>query len=747
MSAIEITRRTFVAALGGAVGGLALGIRLVPASAEEPDPKPVPSLFVHIAADGLVSIVCSRSEMGQGIRSSLPVVVAEELGADWSRVRIVQGDGDVRYGDQNTDGSRSVRHLWLAMRVAGAGARSMLVAAAAARWGVPASRLVARDHAVHDPASGRALSFGDLATAAAALPVPTPESVALRSETERTRVGTALPLIDGPAYVTGQAVFGADVRLPGMLTAVIARPPVVGGVVARVDDAAALKVPGVRRVVRMPAMTLPASFQPLGGVAVVADHTWAALRGRAALVIEWNHGAHAVYDSATYRDALTASVRAAGTVSRNTGDTEGALTSAARVISAEYHVPHLSQSPMEPPAAVARVDGQRCEIWAPTQDPQGAQEEVAKALGLDKAQVTIHVTFLGGGFGRKSKPDFVVEAAVLAKEMGAPVRVQWTRDDDTRHGYYHACSTQRLEAGLDAAGKVVAWRHRIASPNIGWTFDGTSDRISEGSLAQGVFDLPLAIPNVRVERCPAEAHVRIGWLRSVYNINHAFAVQSFIAEIAAETGRDPKEVLLEVLGPSRILSLAEAGIAKNGNYGATLEEHPVDVGRLRRVIEDVTARAGWVAARKGGRALGLAAHRSFLTYVAVVAAASRAEDGGPRIDEVWITADPGPVVNLDRVRSQFEGAVIFGLSAALHGSITAKGGAIEQTNYRDYPIARIGDAPRNIHVEILNGHARPGGVGEPGVPPVAPAIANALFALTGRRTREVPLLGSAALPV
>jgi isoquinoline 1-oxidoreductase subunit beta len=324
--------------------------------------------------------------------------------------------------------------------------------------------------------------------------------------------------------------------------------------------------------------------------------------------------------------------------------------------------------------------------------------------------------------------------------MGVPVRVQWTRDDDTRHGYYHACSTQRLEAGLDAAGKVVAWRHRIASPDIGWTFDGTSDRMSEGSLAQGVFDLPLAVPNVRVERCPAAAHVRIGWLRSVYNINHAFAVQCFIGELAAETGRDPKEVLLEVLGPPRILSLAEAGIATNGNYGASLDEHPVDVGRLRRVIEDVTARAGWDTARKSGRAVGLAAHRSFLTYVAVAAAVSDGK-AGPRVDEVWLTADPGPIVNLDRVRSQFEGAVIFGMSAALHGAITAKRGAIEQTNFRDYPIARIGDAPR-IHVEILNGHRAPGGVGEPGVPPVAPAIANALFALTGRRTRDLPLLGA-----
>ena len=743
MSAFEITRRTFVAALGGAVSGLALGVRIVPAFGEEADPKPVPSVFVHVDASGLVSIVCSRTEMGQGIRSSLPVVVAEEMGADWGRVRVVQGDADARYGDQNTDGSRSVRHLWMPMRMAGAGARTMLAAAAAARWGVPEARLLARNHEIHDPVTGRALGFGDLAVAAAALPVPDPASLALRPAPSTTRVGTALPLIDGPAYVTGQAAFGADVRLPGMLTAVIARPPVVGGSVARLDDAAALKIPGVRRVVRMPVLTFPVLFKPLGGVAVVADHTWSALRGRAALVIEWNGGPHADYDSAAYREALTASVRAPGTVARNAGDVDKALAGAARVFSAEYHVPHLSQSPMEPPAAVARLEGRKCEIWAPTQDPQGAQEEVAKALGLEPSQVTIHVTFAGGGFGRKSKPDFILEAALLAREMGAPVRVQWTRDDDTRHGFYHAVSTQRLDAGFDAAGKIVAWRHRIASPAIGWTFDGKADRLDEGSLGQGVTDLPLAIPNVRAERCAAEAHVRIGWLRSVYNINHAFAVQSFIAELAAETGRDPREMLLEVIGGPRVMTLAEAGVAKIPNYGASLDEHPIDTGRLRRVIEDVTSRAGWDAARKAGRAVGLAAHRSFLTYVAVVAAASRDAAGRPRVDEVWLTADPGPVVNLDRVRSQFEGAVIFALSAALHGSITAKHGAIEQTNFRDYPLARIAEAPRKIHVEILNGHSHPGGVGEPGVPPVAPAIANALFALTGTRTRELPLLPAA----
>jgi isoquinoline 1-oxidoreductase beta subunit len=734
---VEITRRSFLAVLGGAVGGLALGVRFG-GEAEAALSSFSPNVFVQIDTDGLVTIVCHRSEMGQGIRSSLPVVVADELGADWARVRVTQADGDKRYGNQNTDGSRSVRDFFQGMRVAGATARTILITAAAQRWNVPEAGLTAHDHAVHD-GGGRSLGFGELAAEAAALPVPAKESVTLRPAGELRRVGKPLPLLDGPAYVTGTAAYGADVRLPGMLTAVIARPPVVGGKVARLDDTAALQVPGVRRVVKMPEWTAPAGFQPLGGVAVVADHTWAALRGRAALVIDWEDGAHAAYDSTAYKADLEAAVRAPGDVARKVGDADSALAQAARVISAEYHVPHLAHAPMEPPAAVARVSADGCEVWAATQNPQAAQTEVARALGIDASKVTVHVTFLGGGFGRKSKPDYVSEAALLAREVGAPVRVQWTRDDEIRHGYYHAVSTQRLEAGLDATGKVIAWRHRIASPSIGSTFNAGVDRISAGELGQGILDLPLAIPAVRVESCPAPAHVRIGWMRSVYNINHAFAVQSFIAELAAAAGRDPRDMLLEVIGPARLLTPAEAGVEKIPNYGASLDEQPIDVGRLRRVIEKVTEMAGWDAARKSGRALGLAAHRSFLTYVAVVATVTRDAQGLVQVEEAWVAADAGMVINPDRVRSQLEGAVIFGISAALHGAITMRHGAVEQTNFRDYPLARIGEAPREIHVEILPSDALPGGVGEPGTPPVAPAIANAVFALTGMRVRELPL--------
>jgi len=735
-SAIQVSRRTFIAALGGTVAGLALAVRFdgradVGAGLQ-------PNAFVHVAPDGTVSIVSHRSEMGQGIRSSLPMVVADELGADWARVRVVQGDGDARYGDQNTDGSESVRGFYQTMRVAGATARTLLVAAAAARWNVPASRLVAADHAVKDPTTGRATGFGELAEAAALLPVP--KDVPLRPDAELRFVGRAFPLVDAKDYVTGRAVFGADVRLPGMLTAVIARPPVLGGTVKRVDDTAALRVPGVRRIVRMPEWQAPGKFQPLGGVAVVADHTWAAMRGRDALVIEWEDGPHASFESSSYRAGLESSVRSPGVPARQVGDADAALGSAARVVSAEYHVPHLVHVPMEPPVAVARVTGASCEAWASTQSPQAAQEEVAKALGLDPSHVTVHVTLLGGGFGRKAKPDYVVEAALLAREMGAPVRVQWTRTDEIQHAYYHAESMQRLEAALDGGGRVTGWRHRIASPSIGSIFNLDVVRNSDGELGQGVLDLPLAVPNVKVEKCEAVAHLRIGWLRSVYNINHAFAVQCFIAELAAATGRDHRELLLELLGPPRHVTPEEIGAKRIPNYGASLAEYPVDAGRLRHVIERVTASAGW---GQPGRPLGLAAHRSFLTYVAVAVALVR--DGTRlRLDEVWVAADPGLVVNLDRVRAQFEGAVIFGATVALHGEVTARAGRVEQTNLRDYPLLRLGEAPRAIHVDIVPSTAPPAGVGEPGVPPVAPAIANALFATTGQRVRDLPLRRSPA---
>ena len=746
---VVFVRRSFLLGAGLSAVGLALGLvpELVPEARAE-GPKVVleehPSLFVQIAPDGGVKIVCQRSEMGQGVRSSIPALIADELGADMARVTIVQADGDKKYGDQNTDGSHSIRGQYDALRKIGAAARMMLVAAAAKEWRVKEATCEVRDHAVHHPKTKRTLGFGALAEAAARMPVPKSADIALKPSAELKTKGKILPLVDGPAIVTGKAVYGADVRLPGMLVAIVARPPVVGGTVARFDAAKALAVPGVRKVVKLPDATRPFGFKPLGGVAVLADHTWAAMRGRAALEVTWEPGANGAYESTAYHAALSQGLATAvgegAHPLRTKGDAMAALGSAAKTVEAEYHTPHLAHATMEPLVALARFDGKTCECWAPTQNPQAARTEVAKALKLDEEKVTIHVTLLGGGFGRKSKPDYVVEAALLAKEAGVPVRVQWSREDDMRHDYYHSTSAQKLTAGLDAQGRVVAWRHRDAFPPIGSTFTGASFG-GPGDLQQGVTDLPLAIPNVLVEVCEAKAMTRIGWLRSVANIYHAFAVQTFFDELAHARGKDPLDNLLELLGPPRIASLEELGIKALPNYGAPLGEHPVDVGRHHRVLKRAAELSRWTARKGDPRAFGIAVHRSFLTYVAVVVAVKQSPEG-VRVDEAWIVADAGTIVNVERVRSQLEGAVVFGLSHALFGEITMKDGAVVQGNFRDFRLMRIGQAPRAIHVDVLESSGPSGGVGEPGVPPVAPALTNAIFALTGTRLRTLPVVKS-----
>ncbi|MCE9672827.1 molybdopterin-dependent oxidoreductase [Myxococcus stipitatus] len=743
---VTLTRRTFLEGLNLSVGGLALGLgpTLTEAEARAKAAPAVlqPNVFVHVATDGVVTIVCARSEMGQGVRSSLPVLVADELGADMARVRVLQADGDKVYGDQNTDGSSSVRGVYDDVRRTGATARVMLVTAAANRWKVKPSECEARDHAVFRRGTQESIGFGELVRDAARLPVPRAEDVPLRPRAELRNVGGDLPLLDGPSFVNGTAVFGADITLEGMLVAVVARPAVVGGRVARFDATRALAVPGVKHVVEIPAPKAPYLFQSWGGVAVLADNTWAAMRGREALDITWEDGGNDTYDSAAFRETLLASVRKPGEAFRQVGDVDAAFAKAARVVEAEYCTPHLPHAPMEPPVALAWVKDDSCEVWAPTQHPQAARAEAAQVAGLPEEKVAVHVTLLGGGFGRKSKADFVGEAVYLSKQVKAPVRVQWTREDDIRHDYYHTTAAQRLSAALDAQGRPTAWLHRTAFPSIRSTFSNDVTGPAFRDLNQGVLDLALAIPNVRAEACQALAHVRIGWLRSVYNIFHAFSVGSFMDELAHARGMDPRDNLLDVVGPARHMSLTELGVPKLPNYEAPLEKHPVDVGRLRRVIERVTELSRWSEREKDGRALGLAAHRSFLSYVGVVVSMKKDAAGRARVDEAWVVVDAGLIVNADRVRAQMEGSVIFGMSLALHGAITMKGGATQQSNFRDFRLVRIAEAPRRIHVDIVQSDQAPGGVGEPGVPPVAPAIANALFALTGTRVRDLPIIRS-----
>lgn len=702
-----------------------------------------PLVFVAIAADGAVTIVCHRSEMGQGVRTSLPMVVADEMEADWTRVQVQQAPGDeVRYGNQDTDGSRSMRHFFLPMRRVGAAARQMLETAAAARWRVPVEEVRAEQHHVVHPASGRKLGYGELAKAAAKLPVPSSDSLHLKKTADFRYIGKGRQgVYDGEAIVSGRAQYGIDTRLKDMLYAVVARPPVFGGKLASYDAGETLKVPGVVKVVELPSSPPPAAFNPLGGVAVIARNTWAAIQGRKALKIAWDNGPHAGYDSSAYKAELEKAARAPGKVVRNQGDVDTALQAAAKRVEAEYYLPHLAQSPMEPPAATARIVKGHCEVWACTQAPQLSRDSVAKWLKLPEDKVTVHVTLLGGGFGRKSKPDYVVEAALLSQAMnGKPVKLTWTREDDLRHSYFHTVSVERLEAGLDAQGQPQAWLHRTVAPSISSTFGPDSKHQMPVELGMGVINIPFAIPHLRIENPEAEAHTRIGWFRSVSNIPHAFAVQSFVAELAAAAGRDPKDYLLELIGPPRRIDPRSLG--DSWNHGESPELYPIDTGRLRRVTETAAREAGWGRELSKGRGLGIAAHYSFVTYIAVVVEVAIDETGKLSVPRIDIAVDCGPQVNPERIRSQLEGACVMGLSLATLGEISFKDGAVEQDNFHAYLLTRIDDAPREIRVHLLPAadfDTPLGGVGEPGVPPIAPALCNAIFAATGQRIRQLPI--------
>ncbi|MGZ3296753.1 MAG: molybdopterin cofactor-binding domain-containing protein, partial [Xanthobacteraceae bacterium] len=479
-----------------------------------------PRVFVAIASDGTVTIVAHRSEMGTGVRTSLPLVVAEEMEADWSRVKVAQAHGDeVKYGNQDTDGSRSTRHYLMPMRQIGASARAMLEAAAAKRWGVPATEVKAVNHEVVHASSNRRLGFGELAADAAKEPVPDVASLKLKDPKDFRYLGKGeISIVDLRDITVGTAHYGSDTRLPGMKYAVIARPPVTGGKLKSFDSSEAMKVSGVEKVMEVQGWPWPSKFQPLGGVAVIARNTGAAIKGRDALKIVWDDGANAKYDSIAYRTELEEAARKPGLVVRKEGDVDAAQKDADKVIVGEYYLPHLAHVSMEMPVAVADVKDGKAEIWAPVQSPGGTREDVAKTLGIPEDNVTVNVTLLGGGFGRKSKCDFALEAALLSKAIGSPVKVQWTREDDVRHDFLHTVSVERIEAGLDKSGKVIAWRHRSVAPTIYSTFAPNAVHAAPFELGMGLIDMPFEIANIQCENPEAAAHARIGWFRSVSNI-------------------------------------------------------------------------------------------------------------------------------------------------------------------------------------------------------------------------------------
>jgi isoquinoline 1-oxidoreductase beta subunit len=747
MSAIEnVSRRAFIKGMAAA-GAFVLGAYYAPeilwgeTSADgrtDADNATLhPNVFVGIETDGTVWIIAHRSEMGTVIRTTLPLVLADELDADWKRVKIDQAIGDPRYGDQNTDGSHSIRSFFDVVRLSGATARLMLIQAAAQQWGVPASECKTDLHVVVHSSSGRRLGYGDLATAASKLPVPKKDEVQLKSKSAWRYIGKGMTSYDLTELVTGKAVYGMDAHIDGMVYASIEHPPVLGGKIKSVDNAEALKVAGVSQTVVLDPFKPPPAFQPLGGVAVLANSTWAAFQGRKKLKIDWDNGPNETYDSDQYKKELQDTARKPAKLIRGQGDVDKAFASTGPTFEAEYYVPLLAHAPMEPLVALAEFKDGKVHAWAPTQNPQAVQAIVSTELGIRKEDVICHVTLLGGGFGRKSKPDYVAEAAVLSHKVGRPVKVVWTREDDIKFDYYNAVAAMYMKAALDSNGKPTAWLQRSVFPPITSIFDVNAVYGDPPHLAQGWTDMPYDIPNLRIENGPAKAHVRIGWLRSVANIYHGFAVQTFTDELAHRAKRDPADYLLDLIGQPRTLNFT--GV-EYPNYGASYETYPWETGRLRRVTEMVVEKSGWGKRKLGkGAGVGIAAHRSFLTYVATVVEVEVDDDGDIRIPRVDIVLDAGLVVNPEVTKAQFEGAAVFGTSVARSGEITAKNGVIEQSNFDTYPVARINEVPYQTNVYIVESDAPPAGVGEPGVPPFIPALCNAIYAATGKRIRELPL--------
>ena len=743
----NVSRRGFLKGMLGA-GALVLSAQILPerlfgasvSAGEGGMSKAVlqPSVYLAIDSDGTVYIVCHRVEMGSGNRTGLPRIVADELDADWSGVKVVQAPGDPKYGDQDTDGSHSVRDFFTPLRQAGATGRLMLVRAAAQTWGVPEKECTTELSAVVHKASGKKLGYGELAAAAAKLPVPKKEELQLKKRSEWEYIGKPASSYDLKDMVSGKATYGQDLRMEGMLYASVVHPPVYGSSVKSVDDAAALKIAGVKQTAVIETFKPPVTMQALGGVAVLADSTYAAFQGKKKLKVEWEKSEHSVWTSDAYRKELEATSRKPCKVVRECGNVDGEFAKGGKIVEAEYYAPMLAHAAMEPPAALAMYRDGKVEAWAATQSPQGAEEAIAAAVGVKKEDVTVNVTLLGGAFGRKSFPDFAVEAAVLSKKTGKPVKVVWSREDDIKFDAFHSVAAMYFKASLGADGKPTAWLQRSVFPPIASTFDLKGQYADAGEIGLGFSDVPFTITNLRAENGPAEAHTRIGWFRSVANVYHAYGIHSFADELAHAAGKDPVEYVLALLGPDRIIPKTE--LAKDyTNYDGDYEKYPIDTARFKRVVEIAAEKAGWGKRKSGnGFGMGLAVHRSFLTYVASVVQV-QVKDNQVTVQQVDTALDAGTVVNPTTVKQQFEGAAVMGTGIAFYGEITATNGVIDQSNFDTFQVARMNAAPKQTNIYIVENDAPPAGIGEPGLPPIAPAIYNAVFAATGKRIREMPL--------
>jgi isoquinoline 1-oxidoreductase beta subunit len=712
MERLPVTRREFIKISAALGGGLLIGIQLGRAAGAASaaaatataaaDTAFAPNVWLTITPDDVVSIRVASSEMGQGVMTALPMLIAEELDADWDTVQaefapVNPAFANPIFGRQQTGGSTAVRGYWSTLREAGAVGRELLLSAAADSWGVPMEQCHAENGQVTHTGSGRSLRYGALAQRAAQLPVP--GSVFLKEPDQFTLLGRAMPRLDIPAKVDGSAGFGTDVRLPGLLTATVARCPVFGGTVRKVNDTRAKSVPGVRRVVAISS-----------GIAVIAEHFWAARQGRDALEIEWAPGPAVQLDSAAIT-ARMAERADRGTVGRNEGDAQRALADATRRVDAVYEVPYLAHACMEPMNCTADVRADGCDIWVPTQSQTNTHQTAVRLTGLPAAKVRVHTTYLGGGFGRRGEQDFVIEAIEASRAVGAPVKVMWTREDDMQHDFYRPATYNRLAAALNEQGMPVAWQHRIAGPSISQRDAHEPETSgSDFSATEGALNLPYAIPNILVSYARVNSAVPVGYWRSVASSQNAFITECFLDELAAAGGKDPFELRRTLL-----------------------REQP----RLHGVLELAASKAGWSTPVAAGRFRGIAVAEAFRSYVAQVAEISIA-DGQVRVHRVVCAIDCGMIVNPDTIVAQMESGIVFGLTAALKGEITIANGRAVQGNFHDYPLLRLDECP-DIEVYIVPSDQAPGGVGEPGTPPIAPAVANAVFAATGKPVRRLPI--------
>ncbi len=716
----DVSRREFVKA-GALVSGLVIALQL-PAYARtaagalaRSGSTLSPSALLQIAPDGTITFWLSKSEMGQGVGSALPMIVAEELDVAVETIRVEQAGADPKYGDQATGGSSSISSLWQPLRRASAQARQMLVGAAARTWGVPASECSTDQGAVRHEASGRRLPYGSLVAVAAALEVPA-EPVLKDPKTFRL-LGRPSRRLDTPAKVDGTARYGIDTRLPGMLFACVARCPVFGRPLTGYDATGARAVPGVIDVIPLEPGEVTIGefwrFELPGAVAVVAENSWAAMRGCKALDCRWEPAG--AMDSAQLARIFRDRASQAGRLGRNDGDAETALQHAARVIEAEYDVPFLAHATMEPMNCTAYVRAGRCDVYAPTQDP-GTVSQLAQALtGLDAAAVEVHTTLMGGGFGRRFEQDWVIDSIRVSKTLSQPVQVIWTREHDMQHDNYRPASLHVLRAGLDAAGKLVAWTHRVVAPSIiAWHAPSALPAGSAGAAGEaldGAADLAYDIPNLKVDYCPVKTPVPVGWWRSVYASQTCFANETFVDEIARAAGRDPLDLRRELLAQS-----------------------PRHLAVLNRAAE----KAGWGTPMPPGRGRGIAIHKFFSDAIVAEVAEVTVGKTGLRVDRVVCAIDCGLALNPDIIAAQMEGGIVYALSAALKGAITLEAGRVKQSNFHDYPVLRHSEMPR-VEVFIVESTEDPHGVGEPAVPPLAPAVANALAMATGKSVRRLPL--------